>query len=212
MLTVWCVLVGDKYTDRDAQILQAMVGRNTAEPHRFICLSDRSIVGVETFIPPEVYPGWWSKLLLFQYAAGPCVYIDLDCVVLGDVATLAAETLTLPANWAQSGHGGCQSSVMAWNGNGLPYLDISLSFCPAELEAPAGGNCGAYQGLWGDQEYITRELGAPGEGHIEPMAGVYSYKYHCRQGPPDDAVVVAFHGEPKPDNVGDSWVQRARCI
>jgi len=115
--------------------------------------------------------------------------------------------LSMPANWAQSGHGGCQSSVMSW---GRKY-DFWKSFCVDRIDVPKNGNCGAYEGLWGDQEFITREVGPPGK-HIKPMAGVYSYKYHCRNGLPRDSRVVCFHGTPKPSEVSDSWVARLRSM
>lgn len=202
MLTVWTVCVGSKYTDRHVQLVKSMAERNLG-PHRFRCLADRDISGVDTLIPHEVWPGWWSKLLLFRYAEGANLYLDLDVVVTGPLDGLVSQELSMPANWAQSGHGGCQSSVMSWANT---YSDLWRQFDPAQIETPKDGNCGAYQGLWGDQEYITRELGSPGKGRISPMAGVYSYKYHCRHGLPSDAKVVCFHGRPKPEEVSDPWV------
>ena len=114
----------------------------------------------------------------------------------------------MPANWAQSGHGGCQSSVMSWNGD---YSQITDQFNPQQLHTPQNGNCGAYgkHSLWGDQEFITDIMGDPGK-RVKPMSNVYSYKYHCRQRLPNDASVVCFHGEPKPSQVNDAWVRKAR--
>lgn len=208
MLTVWCVLNGDKYRDCDVHILREMVENNLDQPHRFRCLADREISGVDTFIPDEQWPGWWAKLSLFRYSSGQCLYLDLDVVVVGNLDRLLSEALSMPANWAQSGHGGCQSSVMSWKGD---YSQITDQFNPQQLHAPQNGNCGAYgkHRLWGDQEFITDIMGDPGE-RVKPMANIYSYKYHCRQSLPDDASVVCFHGEPKPSQVNDAWVRKAR--
>jgi len=212
MLSVWCVLTGDKYQDEDVLILRAMVSRHLRQPFQFLCLSDRFIPGVDCLVPDEVWPGWWSKLLLFRYATtGLHLYLDLDCVVVGDLDPLVADKLTMPSNWAQSGHGGCQSSVMAWGGD---YAYIPQMFDPEQLHPPSNGNCGAYGAskLWGDQEFITYLLGPPGAGNIAPMQGVCSYKYHCQRDgrPPERARVVAFHGVPKPADVEDEWVKSAR--
>lgn len=207
MLNVWCVKNGTKYTDDDVYILQDMVARNLRASHRFHCLADRDIGGVNCTIPEENWPGWWSKLLLFRYAAGFNLYLDLDSVVVGPLDDLISKTLSMPANWAQSGHGGCQSSVMAW---GQPYPLIPESFHVERLAAPRAGNCGDYNGLWGDQEFITSLYGDPGSDRIHAMQGVISYKYHCQQGLPSDAKVVCFHGEPKPNQVQDEWVIRSR--
>ena len=117
----------------------------------------------------------------------------------------------MPANWAQSGHGGCQSSVMSWDADYANYRWLADYFNVGELTEPMNGNCGYYKGLWGDQEYITSQLGSPGK-DIVSMDGVYSYKYHCRDDgrPPEDAAVVCFHGNPKPSEVKEHWVQAAR--
>lgn len=205
-LTVWSVCVGDKYCDEDVYILRKMVEANLSRPHNFRCLSDRKIQGVDCLIPDEQWPGWWSKLLLFRYSEGQNLYFDLDVVITGPLDGLVSKVLSMPANWAQSGHGGCQSSVMSWAGW---YGYIPDAFDPDQLTTPAHGNCGYYQGLWGDQEYITRMMGDPG-GEVLPMGQVYSYKYHCRKELPKDASVVCFHGEPKPDQVSDQWVISAR--
>lgn len=207
MLTAWAVCVGDKYADSDVYILRDMVARNLDQPHRFRCLSDREIPGVDCFIPDEQWPGWWAKLLLFRYSTGLNLYFDLDVVIVGALDGLVSDRLSMPLNWAQSGHGGCQSSVMAW---GWSYPQIPDAFHVEQLEAPERGNCGAYQGLWGDQELITRTLGNPGGVNIDAMQGIYSYRYHAQGGPPPGAKVICFHGEPKPGQVQEPWVIRSR--
>jgi len=213
MLTVWCVLNGNKYADNDVHILHCMVSRNIVQPFRFRCLADREIQGIDTFIPDEQWPGWWSKLLLFRYATGQCLYLDLDTVIVGNLDRLLSTSLSMPANWAQSGHGGCQSSVMSWDASSLNYAWIADRFNPIHLGHPERGNCGIYVGavneLWGDQEFITELLGNPGD-IIKPMPHIYSYKYHCKRGLPNDASVICFHGKPKPEEVSDTWVKESR--
>jgi len=185
-----------------------MVCKHLTIPHNFYCLSDRQIGDINCLIPDEKWPGWWSKLLLFRYAGEPVLYLDLDVVIVGELDSLVSYRLSMAANWAQSGHGGCQSSVMSW-GEHLEYIpDL---FDPDKLTAPENGNHGYYEGLWGDQEYITKLMGDPGD-HVIPMNRVYSYKYHCQNGLPDDASVVCFHGTPKPDEVSDAWVIAARYM
>jgi len=212
MLTVWCVLNGTKYTDEDVHILRGMVDCNLAQPHRFICLSDRPVAGVTCLIPTEKWPGWWMKLALFRYAEGQNLYLDLDSVVIGNLDGLVSEQISLPANWAQSGWGGCQSSVMSWGTVDYRYGGLADTFNVDELESPTSEDCGRYHGLHGDQDYITAQLGNPGDGAVVPMKGIYSYRYHCQNGPPGDAKVICFHGNPKPGQVGDDWVIAARSM
>ena len=66
--------------------------------------------------------------------------------------------------------------------------------------------------LWGDQEVCTA-LRDAGKLKVEyfDSADMVSYKYHCRQGLPDAAKVVVFHGDPKPAVVNDKWVIEARA-
>lgn len=212
MLTVWCVCVGDKYTDDYVYRLKAMVERNLSLPFSFVCLSDRAIPNIDCYLTPVNWPGWWQKLYLFEAAkdiGGHHLYFDLDVVISGPLDSLVSDSLSMPANWAQSGHGGCQSSVMAWSGD---YSFITDSFDASELHNPVDGNFGYYgnKSLWGDQEFITDLLGDPGNGVVNAMAGIYSYKYHCRASLPNDASVVCFHGKPKPHEVTDKWVIDAR--
>lgn len=212
MLTVWCVCVGTKYSDDYVYRLKAMVERNLSRPFNFMCLTDRAIPDVNCYLTPVDWPGWWQKLYLFKAAnnvGGLHLYLDLDVVVVGSLDELISDQLTMPKNWAQSGHGGCQSSVMAW---GRDYSNITAFFDPNQIGAPINGNFGSYgpKSLWGDQEFITDLMGEPGAGVVRPMGGIYSYKYHCRAGLPQGAKVVCFHGLPKPDQVSDKWVIDAR--
>lgn len=211
-MIVWCVCVGDGYSHDEVRILQEQVKRNLSEPHRFVALSDRPIDGVERCIPDEIWPGWFSKILLFRHGtAGRNLYLDLDTVVVGDLSTLLSDSLSAPRNWAQSGHNGVQSSVMAWTGD---YSFIADAFDVTELRGDPRHPFGRYGATdyWGDQGFLTALLGEPGAGKIKPMAGVYSYRYHCQNGPPADASVIAFHGIPKPTEVNAEWVVKARSF
>lgn len=210
MLKVWSVCVGDKYSDDYVYRLQAMVARNLLQPHEFYCLTDRAIPDVNCYLTPVDWLGWWQKLHLFEAAVtGQNLYLDLDVVVTGNLDRLLSRELSMPANWAQSGHGGCQSSVMSWSGD---YSYITRAFNPGLLDGYRAGNFGFYgpKKLWGDQEFITDLLGDPGKGIVKPMPHVFSYKYHCRDRLPADASVVCFHGNPKPADVSDRWVIDAR--
>ena len=194
-------------------ILKRMVNRHLKQPHDFYCLSDRQISDLNCLVVQENWPGWWNKLLLFRYAGGQVLYLDLDVVVVGNLDRLVSEQLSMPANWAQSGHGGCQSSVMSWNANMHNLGFLADTFEPEILSEPKNGNYGYYQGLWGDQEYITDRLGEPGGEFVRPMEHVVSYKYHCRAGGvPKDTAVVCFHGDPKPGAVRESWVVAERSF
>jgi len=203
MITVWSVLWGDKYPVDYVYNLKRAVARNRSLPHPFKCITDAQLDGVECVKPICDYHGWWQKLQLFApgMALWPSLYLDLDTVITGPLDILVLDyidsDLAMPANWAMSGHGGCQSSVMIWRGNSCH--DIWHRF---DYEADS-------KRLWGDQEFITELYGDPGDKITRlPANQIVSYKYHCRTGLPQDAKVVVFHGKPDPHEVNEDWVKR----
>ena len=196
MLTVWSVLWGDKYPPVYAYRLRDMVARHLSAAHRFVCVTDQALDGAETVEPIEPWHGWWQKLTLFEMADGPSIYFDLDVVIVDQLDYLECyanrSKLAAPANWGQSGHGGIQSSVMAWNG---------VEKAPYNLFRYGVDD----QRLWGDQEFLSELYGDD----YEKLPGIYSYKYHCQNGPPSDCSVAVFHGKPDPHEVKKEWVTSA---
>ena len=196
MLTVWCVCVGDKYPVEYVYVLRDAIKKNLTVDHEFKCITTERLPGITTRNPPVSYSGWWSKIGLFapQVATGPSLYFDLDVVITGNLDYLVPYTectFAAPANWAMSGHGGIQSSVMAWRGGWhVPYDAFDY---PKDSER-----------LWGDQEFLWELLGDD----WEKIPGVGSYKYHCRPNTslPDWMKVAVFHGKPDPHEVTTGWM------
>jgi hypothetical protein len=214
MLTVWSLCWGDKYPDYYVQRLQKSVSEYVTLKHRFVCITDRDIEGVECIPPPVVWPGWWGKIGLFKpgfCSDGTNLWLDLDVIITSDLSDMVLQYgdshLACAKNWAQSGHGGCQSSVMIWKGGKgcqaewiYRYFDPAIAYWPPRNEP---GVC-----LWGDQEHLTvlRDSGRISVTHFDP-ALVQSYKYHCRDGLPPEAKIIVFHGDPKPAECSDGWIK-----
>lgn len=205
MLTIWCVYWGDKYEKGYVQRLQSAVARNLSIPHRFKCLTDAHIDGVHTVRQISDKQGWWQKWDLFSFV-GPALYLDLDVVITGDIAPMCYTDADIRTglNWAMSGHNGCQSTAMFWNDARklIDLYDESICGCWPPFSKPGT--------LYGDQEMLTKlrdnkqlEVDYFDSDHL------VSYKYHCQNGLPNNARVVAFHGEPKPADVRDEWVRQA---
>lgn len=199
-LTVWCMNTNEYAPQADVDILERMVAKHLSEPHQFVCITESDL------------PGWWGKVRLFDGRANARnLWLDLDTVITGPLdglVTPLADGIRIAKNWAQSGYGGCQSSVMYWEGHNGRV--ISDDFDPRIAHWPPRNEPGV---LWGDQEWITvlRDDGRIEVQYFDPV-DVISYKYHVRgQGLPPHAKVVVFHGEPKPADVHESWVDRARC-
>ncbi|TNE75546.1 MAG: hypothetical protein EP334_10030 [Gammaproteobacteria bacterium] len=193
MITVYSVLWGDKYPPDYVYRLQAMLERHLTVPFSFVCVTDQDLEGVHCVAPIVPWHGWWQKLSLFEIAHGPSLYFDLDTVIVGNIDYLARQSghvLAAPANWGQSGHGGIQSSVLAWNGT------LKEPFRKFNYEQDS-------KRLWGDQEYLSELYGD----NFHKLEGVVSYKYHCRGGLPAHARVVCFHGRPDYPEVNEPWVR-----
>jgi len=195
-LTVYCVCVGNKYTIAYVHALKEMVSKNLTVPHSFKCITDQEITGIETVPPAAPYQGWWSKLNLFKMATGRSLYFDLDVVITGNIDYLSEYSnckIAAPANWARSGHGGLQSSVMAWDGT------WTEPFHRFDYDKDS-------KRLWGDQEFLWEMLG--NDWIRIPHIG--SYKYHVRpEGEiPDWMKVCVFHGLPDPHEVNDTCILR----
>lgn len=92
----WGTLFGPEYVNR----LYAGVKRHMSIPFRFVCLADNAaglVSGVETRQLPEVKSNEdlrWRKLGVFKKdlygLAGPALFLDLDTVVVGDLAPMFA--------------------------------------------------------------------------------------------------------------------------
>lgn len=199
MLTVFTGAWGESHDPREVRLLRDQVGDNLTHDHQFVCVSDKLIDGIGC-VPPGDLPGWWNKLNVLK-SRGPAVWLDLDVVITGSLDFLldyAGCTLAAPKNWAMSGHGGVQSSVMVW-ADPLPqvreWFDPSWAHWPPRTDRHWDNG----QVMWGDQEALTflRDTGRLDVTPINPSL-IKSFKYHCRDSVPENCRVVVFHGTPKP--------------
>ncbi len=192
-LTVWCVCTGDKYNTGYVYALKEAVDKFLTVEHEFKCITEHDLDGITTIKPVVEYAGWWSKLNLFApgVATGKSLYLDLDVVITKNIDYLVeyTDTFSAPANWAQSGHGGIQSSVMCWQGNWHhPFENFDY-----EKDSKR---------LWGDQEFLWELL----VDDWQKIPNIGSYKYHCRNDIPDWLNIMCFHGKPDPHEVKDEWI------
>ena len=205
MLTVWCVRVGNKYPIGYVYALRDMVDKNLTIPYTFRCISDQEIPGVFCVPPKLDHKSWWAKFSLFPTVNSPSIYLDLDVVITGNIDYLAdyTGTFSAAANWAQSGYGGIQSSVMAWPGNwSFPYDEL-MKVWPGETTSD-GYTILNGQKFWGDQEFLWELLGDK----WQAIPHVGSYKYHVRPTKkiPDWMKICVFHGRPDPHEVQDKCI------
>lgn len=170
-----------------------------------ICLSDVP-VAVSRIALMTDWPGWFAKLELFApWVEGDLLYLDLDSAIVGDLSELAAlDRLAIMRDVYRKD--GLQSSIMF-----LPEAE-RVKVWQEWVKHPEawmqmyrkGGDQAFLERLWlGKAAIIQDEL--PGQ--------VVSYKAHVRPAVrkdrefgngtvPDGARVIAFHGRPRPWQVG----------
>jgi hypothetical protein len=185
---------GTKYGADDVNRLARSIRRHAAEPVDIVCFTDDPI-GVEVMAPllpiAPALSGWWWKVWLFSRGI-PFLFMDLDCVVIGDVTGLhrPAPLTILKDPWQP----GFNSSVMSTDGS---LSRVWQDFTPSVMGQ-----------LHGDQDWLFRQV---------PDAALYeagpclSFKADMMglDRPPADCRLVYFHGRPKPAEafaLGAAWI------
>ena len=222
-----CVKWGNKYISQYTNVLYNMIKRNTTIPFEFHCITDDPN-GLDPHIKTIKLPNdpwiktWWSKLWMFSAdfpLQGNILYFDLDVIVFKNIDELFNHNpdkfmiirdfnRCRQKDWKLS-----NSSVMRWKTGTMNYLWDEFV---AKPNIVMGDN-------HGDQDWITKR--AEQDINHWPDAWIRSYKWEmiglkdtrARRGPkyifdrPPKIIeankVAVFHGEPKPFNCGDEWVE-----
>lgn len=190
-LTIACVLKSGG--DFDAEYVERLrdgVAAHLTIPYRFVCLSDVP-VSCERIELRRGWPGWWSKLELFELLKGPTLYFDLDTVIVGSLDEIASyphrfsmlADFVRPATFA--------SGMMAWCGD---WSHLANGFSEDAIAR--------YQRhrRLGDQGWIQDRLDRPPDVLQRLFPGqIGSRKVRGRDKARER--VVCFHGLPRPRDV-----------
>ena len=212
----WGTRYGAEYVNR----VREAVSRHSAHAHRFVCFTDDPAgigPGVETHplpdlgLPPQAFRrGAWPKLGIFHdnsaKLAGPCLYLDLDVVMVGSIDCFfeyRSGEFCLIRDW-EHWHQRVRNfgkprigntSVFRFEGGAM--RDIPRIFLAQRSEALAR--------FRNEQRFLSY--------HSEakcwwPRAWVVSFKRHCipvfpanlvrPPGIPGQSRIIAFHGRPNP--------------
>lgn len=202
-----CVLrSGGDFTPEDVKILRNGIEKFFPGTKKEIhCLTDyphkQIPARVKTRPLPNNWFGWWSKICLFQPGMFPfnsrIIYFDLDCIITGDMTPLLQyrDSVVAGRPWKrQHGeiHYGMSSWCMSWDAGSLDRIYTGFNekdiLWRDSLPVPSNG----------DQGWIYKCLGDNWEAVQDIVTGVYSWKRHCKNGVPEDANLVVFHGKPRP--------------
>lgn len=210
-VTFVCVQVGN-YEGRGAEYvnnLYDMVRRNLSAgyPGRFVCITDDDAglhEDIHVIPAPKDIHGWWVKLWMFKRGlfnhGERLIFMDLDTLVIGELDALAEYSgpfATLRDFYYPQQIG---PAVIAWE-----VSDFTDSIY-AEWSA-AGHPTTGHGDLWWlnqlDQGRFVKTCDKLQD--LYPNMFV-SFKAGCNPYPPKGAKVVCFHGQPRPHNCGQQWV------
>mgnify|MGYP001214238691 FL=1 len=222
-----CVKWGNKYISQYVNVLYNMVKRHTTVPFEFHCITDDP-KGLDAHIKTIKLPNdpwiktWWSKLWMFGShfpLQGNILYFDLDVIVFKNIDELFNHNpdkfmiirdfnRCRIKDWKL-----CNSSVMRWKTGTMNYLWNDFVTKPNKV----------MQENHGDQDWITKR--AEQDTTHWPDEWIRSYKWEMiglkdtkiRKGKKyvfnhparitEHNKVAVFHGDPKPFNCGDDFVE-----
>lgn len=204
MLTVATVFKpGNGFTADYVYRIQAGAAEHCKAPHRFVCLTNERLRGVETIPLIRGRAGWWNKLELFRKGLFDdyVSYFDLDTMLVGDVTDIVEHERPFLglSDFSAKRASKFASGFMGWNGR-FDFSALDECFTQHDVEAYSQ----SYD-RWGDQAYIAEHIDARIELTNDVFPGRFvSYKWHVRRPGrvPDGASVVCFHGKPRPADVG----------
>ena len=210
---VVCIKWGKLYPPHYVNRLYGMVSRHLDPPFRFTCFTERPKgIRPEVDVQPlpdlgakvPASPGQWGKSRLWSERLadlhGPFLFIDLDCVILADLAPFFE-------------HGDPREVILARNPN-TPFERLgqtSVYRAPVGKLAPLrerflSDPLGTQAEYRFEQRFVTRL--APGGVRFWPKGWVVHYRQHCRSPfplnyvrdpkPPKGARIVIFAGSMNP--------------
>jgi hypothetical protein len=192
--------------------LQSMVARHLSLPHRFVCISDQDVPGVETLpLWPDLAElgGCYRRLKVFDPAftmlGDRFAVMDLDCVVTGSLDEMFSRTEPFVINAyrpisARDPDQHYNGGLLLMTAGARPrvWLDFDPKRVPAAIAARRRFCIGT------DQAWIRLRLGKT-EARFKD--GVYEFR-QIGANLPADARVVMFAGQRDPStSLEIAWVR-----
>ncbi len=216
---VLCMKWGTLYPAVYVNVLYNAVRAGMSGPFRFVCLTDDAagiVPDVDCHPIPDIglapaqwARGAWPKLSVFlpdlYGLRGRCLFVDLDTVVLGDLAPFldrpGALTVIDSAPWRyRDAAPRAMTSLFGFEiGAGRALLDPVLTRRDETVAT--------YRN---EQDYLAATAATTGvDVTYWPQSWIVSFKYHLRQplgldrlrpprAAPSGAKVIVFHGRPRP--------------
>jgi hypothetical protein len=209
MNTVVCLKVGTKYGVDYVTKLASMVSRHTTQPTQFVCITDDPEAlpyGMDSILAMRqpYLKGWWHKVALFggyKFDSERIVFLDLDTVIVGNIDFLfdyqGDFAILRDFYYPLHQYGSAIMSIAK-----TAHRQVWDRFCLNPLKALQAGP--------GDQDWIRACVDKPDFWQALNPRKCVSYKCDVQgRGVPDDAAIVCFHGQPRPHQVDEAWVEES---
>ena len=210
-LIIACVRTGIKFPFTYLERLRNMIGRHMSATYTMVCLTDQperceGVIFVD--VKAIGLPGWWAKLVLFEptwRGSSQIIYIDLDTVILGDLAPLQDvphefAILESPVRATGNKNYPCRfnSSVMTIAGGRCAFVwdKFEKRRSALMLQHDRYGDQAAIEELYPDAAILNK---------LMPKGFFLNYRYLTDHKP--DAAMINFGGTHKPASCPIAWVQ-----
>ena len=209
MINIVTVKWGDKYDAAYVNKLYASIKRNTTLSFRFHCFTeDSSDLNPNVFahdLPYTNLQSWWNKLYLFSNEIAipkgeKIFYVDLDTLItdnIDDILSYGADKIIVLKDFLHGiarTAGTMGSGLMQWTHGKYEYIWSDFIRDPESAIKQVEPH--------GDQHWI--DLCVINRLYWQDVLPdrVVSFKVHCREGLPNKAAIVCYHGRPSiPESV-----------
>jgi hypothetical protein len=218
MINIICLKWGTKYGPEYVNRLFYGVKRNTTRSFKFHCFTDDATGIIADVIIHDLpfknsLEGWWNKVYLFSndlpMSTGEKIFfVDLDTLITNNIdgvldhdphaITVLRDFYTGIAKTVV-GDDNIGSGLMSWYHG--QYFDIWDDF----IKDPQAAIMSVRP--HGDQRWIQKKIVGRMYWQDTFSNQIVSFKVHCRQGLPEQASIVCYHGTP---SIPDSATQSSR--
>ena len=177
---------GNKYSSQYVTVLKGMV-RDQGYDLKILGDQEDADIQMQTN-----YKGFWSKIELFSpdFPLRPCLFLDLDSFVVGSLD----EFLEEPKELELIKDFGCIIRPNRSRSNS------GVMRIPKNVDEVWNAHYSSQTMVDGD--FLNSQP------HVQmDMTGIYSTKYQCKQGIPEDAKILCSHGRPRPHEDERPWIR-----